>query len=255
MKHRYFLQLPDLIVENVDIEDISRSKGYKHTFRAGRGKHGFIYMVRGKMRDEFATEKMDLQAGDLVFIPKNTVYTGTYLEDHTQIKLVQFDIASGSLPPYLSSPIKLEVPRASELIEAFFRPIEDQMNNHPFYYMSCLYRLLWQVDECCYKVPAKYKKLQSALSEISEHYAENRSVSFYADLCDMSEVNFRRLFREYIGMSPIDYRNDIRLNSAKAKLQSGEYNVSEAANLCGFTNLSYFIRLYKKKFGHTPKQE
>ena len=45
------------------------------------------------------------------------------------------------------------------------------------------------------------------------------------------------------------------LNSARSKLQSGEYNVSEAASLCGFTNLSFFIRLYKKKFGHTPKQE
>jgi AraC-like DNA-binding protein len=38
-------------------------------------------------------------------------------------------------------------------------------------------------------------------------------------------------------------------------LQSGEYNVSEAAFESGFTNLSFFIRLYKKKYGHTPKQD
>ena len=71
----------------------------------------------------------------------------------------------------------------------------------------------------------------------------------------MSEANFRRRFREYIGVSPIDYRNDIRLTHAKNKLQSGEYNVSEAAYESGFTNLSFFIRLYKKKYGHTPKKE
>jgi transcriptional regulator GlxA family with amidase domain len=141
------------------------------------------------------------------------------------------------------------------LIEAFFRPMENHTSNHPFYYMACLYRLLWQVDECCYKIPVKFKKLQAALSELNASFERNRSVLYYAELCDMSEVNFRRLFREYTGMSPIEYRNDIRLNSARAKIQSGEYNVSEAAALCGFTNLSFFIRLYKKKFGHTPKQE
>ena len=52
-----------------------------------------------------------------------------------------------------------------------------------------------------------------------------------------------------------DYRNDIRLTHARSKLQSGEYNVSEAAFDSGFSNLSFFIRLYKKKYGHTPKNE
>ena len=92
------------------------------------------------------------------------------------------------------------------------------------------------------------------MTEIVGNWNENRKVSYYAELCDMSETNFRRLFGEYMGMSPIDYRNDIRLINAKAMLQSGEYNVSEAAFESGFSNLSFFIRLYKKKYGHTPKQ-
>ena len=71
----------------------------------------------------------------------------------------------------------------------------------------------------------------------------------------MSEAGFRRLFREYMGASPVDHRNEIRLLHAKSKLQSGEYNVSEAAYESGFSNLSFFIRLYKKKFGYTPKKK
>ena len=55
--------------------------------------------------------------------------------------------------------------------------------------------------------------------------------------------------------SPIEDRNHVRLNMARAKLQSGEYNVFEAAQAVGFSNLSFFIRLYKKKFGHTPGHE
>ena len=56
-------------------------------------------------------------------------------------------------------------------------------------------------------------------------------------------------------MSPIAYRNDVRLNHARLNLQSGEYNVSEAAEASGFSNLSFFIRLYKAKYGYTPKKE
>lgn len=74
-------------------------------------------------------------------------------------------------------------------------------------------------------------------------------------LCGMSKVNFRQLFHKYTGKSPIQHRNDIRLENARIMLQSGQYNVSEAAEAYGFSSLSFFIRLYKKKYGYTPKKE
>ena len=159
------------------------------------------------------------------------------------------------MPEYLSTPTKIDLPRARELIEVFFKPIENHMSCHPFYYLSCLYQLLWEIDNSYARLPKKYRHLQPALTEITECWNENKKVSYYADLCNLSEPYFRKLFIEYTGMSPIDYRNDIRLTNAKNKLQSGEYNVSEAAYGSGFSNLSFFIRLYKKKYGHTPKNE
>ena len=258
MKYEYNLQKPNFTVENIDILNVSRGKNYKYSYRTGRIKHGFIYMVKGTMCDTFFgedAEAIQVNAGELIFIPKNCSYYGTYLEEGTEIRIVQFDLSIGTLPPYLSKPQKIEVPNAGELINAFFKPTQSRTFGHPFYYLSCFYELLWQIDDCYSKIPIKYKKLQAALSEISERYAENEKIEYYADLCGMSEVNFRRLFREYTGQSPVDYRNNIRLNNARIKLQSGEYNVSEAAETSGFSNLSFFIRLYKKKYGHTPKTE
>ena len=258
MKYQYSLQDPVFTAKNIDIQKVSRPKGYRHSFKQGRGKHGFIYIVSGQMCDEFVSEERQsilAGAGELIFIPCGSIYTGTYLEGNTKIKLVQFDIDSGTLPEYLSLPVKIELPRAGELIEDFFKPTENHIASHPFYYLSCLYRLLWQIDEAYSSIPKKYRKLQAALSELTEHSEDNQTVSHYANLCNMSEVNFRRLFREYTGRTPIEYRNDIRLGNAKNKLRSGEYNVSEVADLCGFSNLSFFIRLYKQKYGYTPKKE
>lgn len=194
-------------------------------------------------------------AGELVFIPKGCVYTSTYLENDTENKIIQFDLAQGELPEYLRAPVKVELPNAGELVESFFTSFKGHSQNHPFYYLSCLYNLLFQIDKSYSKIPTKYKKLKAALFEMTEHWSESRPVSYYSNLCNISEVNFRRLFREYTGMSPIEYRNDVRLTQAKNKLQSGEYNVSEAAYETGFSNLSFFIRLYKKKYGYTPKKE
>ncbi len=258
MKYQYYLQEPNFTVESIDIQNVSRPCGYKHSFRNGRGKHGFIYVVSGKMCDVFLSDTKEtvyVNAGELIFIPKNSRYVGTYLEENTSIRIIQFDLAKGELPEYLSSPVKIVLPNAGELVESFFKPVRNRISNHPFYYLSRLYELLWQIDESCSKIPSKYKKLSAAFSEITEYQDKNESVAYYARLCNMSEVTFRRLFREYTGMSPIDYRNDLRLKSARAMLQSGEYNVTEAASASGFSNLSFFIRLYKKKYGHTPKKE
>lgn len=258
MKFQYCLQEPQFRVGNINIQSVSRPQNYKHSFKNGRENNGFIYIVSGSMLDSFQNcEVTDLSAtkGDLIFVPKGSIYTGMYVGENTMIKIVQFELISGELPEYLSSPVKIDLPNSRELIEAFFEPIEKHVAHHPFYYLSCLYWLLWRIDESYSGIPQKYKKLHPALVEIEEHWSENPKISYYAELCDMSEANFRRLFREYLGLSPIDYRNNIRLNHAKSKIQSGEYNVSEAAFESGFSNLSFFIRLYKKKYGHTPKKE
>ena len=258
MRHEYKLQEPHFSVENIDILNVVRQKGFRHFYKNGRTKHGFVYTVQGSVRYTFTNSDDNdviVKAGELVFIPKNTIYYSTYLEEGSETKIVQFDLKTGSLPTYLSFPHKLAFPEAGEQINSFFKPIKNHVFGHPFYYRSKFYELLWKIDESFSKIPTKYKRLQAAISEISENYNKNEKVSYYAELCDMSEVGFRRLFHDYTGQSPIEYRNDIRLANAKIKLQSGEFNVSEVAEESGFSNLSFFIRLYKKKFGYTPKKE
>lgn len=256
MRYESNLRTPNFTVDNIDLLNIARPKGYKHHHHC-RIKHAFIYTVSGAMYDTFLGEPEQIihaKTGELVFIPKGCDYFGLYSEEKTETKIIQFDII-GEIPPYLLKPQKIDFPRIAKHVENIFKPLKANDVSHPFYYLSRIYELLWLIDENHTQIPSKYKKLQAALSEMSEYYDRNEKIAYYASLCDMSEVNFRRLFHEYTGQSPIEYRNDIRLNNAKIKLQSGFYNVSEAAESCGFTNLSFFTRLYKKKFGYTPKKE
>ncbi len=258
MKHQYVPEEPRFTPSSIDMQSVSRQKGYTHLFRYGRAKHGFIHTVSGRMQYIFndgEEKSICVAAGEVIFIPRGSVYTSVYLENHTENRMVQFDLVQGELPAYLSVPLKLGLPHAGELIERFFDPPDTRTAAHPFYYLSCLYTLLWQIDRGYARLPAKYKKLQAALAELGAHWKENKPISFYAELCRMSEVHFRRLFRAYTGTTPVSFRNDLRLKHARAMLGCGEYNVSEAAEAAGFSNLSFFTRLYKKKYGYTPKQE
>ena len=258
MRNEYNLQEPQFSIENIDILSVSRPKGYSHFYRNGRVKYGFIYVVNGSLRYNFVNgtvKYITAKTGETVFIPQGTIYYTTYLENGTEIKIVQFDIRRGDLPKYLRHPQIIEVPEIAEQINSFFKPFSNHFTGHPFYYRSKLYELLWRIDTSNTNIPTKFKKLQVALSKISENYHLNERISYYAELCNMSEVGFRRLFHQYTGLSPIEYRNDLRLENARIKLQSGEFNVSEVAEASGFSNLSFFIRLYKKKFGYTPKKE
>ena len=246
-------QQPDFSVAYIDIMNMSGPKNHRYSCRNGRKNHGFIYTVRGSMRYDFLNEtpaQLFTIPGTLLYIPKDCAYSTTYLENDTEHKTVQFDLLTGTLPEYLSAPRIIPLPNTEGILDAFFR----HQGTHLFYRLSCLHHLLWQIDICCSGLPVKYKRLLPAITDLSDHCEESHPISHYAELCGMSEVNFRRLFREYTGKSPIEYRNDQRLENARSRIQSGEYSVSEAAETVGFTNLSFFTRLYKQKYGHTPKQ-
>lgn len=63
-----------------------------------------------------------------------------------------------------------------------------------------------------------------------------------------------RCLKKHTGMSPVTYLNHIRLLHAKSQLEHSDLSVQEIAEKSGFGSSNYFIRLFRKNFGITPKQ-
>ena len=63
-----------------------------------------------------------------------------------------------------------------------------------------------------------------------------------------------RFFKKYMGTSCLEYIKNLRLEKAAEHFARGTQSVMDTALSCGFGNLSYFYREFKKKYGMTPKK-
>lgn len=107
------------------------------------------------------------------------------------------------------------------------------------------------IENTTYGKTKEFGYIKKAVNYMEENYSFNITIT---DLCNyicLSEGYFMRIFKKQFNITPIQYLNNLRLFHANLLLKHGS-NVTEAANSCGFDNISYFIRQYKKRYHVTP---
>ena len=91
-----------------------------------------------------------------------------------------------------------------------------------------------------------------AIDYISECCDRPIKVEELAAMCHISETHFRRVFTSYMKMSPLEYINTVRINTACELLKKTDEPVADIAHKCGFTTNSTFNRNFKQLMGVTP---
>ncbi len=99
-----------------------------------------------------------------------------------------------------------------------------------------------------------YKIIEPALRTIRDEYAKDFSLDFLSEKCSVSKFHFCRVFKQVMGTSAINYLNEYRLKVANTLLLNTNKQVQEIASLCGFNDVGYFCKLFKKQFGKSPKK-
>lgn len=97
-------------------------------------------------------------------------------------------------------------------------------------------------------------QIKNALDYISKEYRESIRIECLAEKCNMSETHFRRLFVEYMNMTPVDYINMVRVQRACELMKKTNDSMNEIAVKVGFATTSTFNRNFKRIVGTTPYQ-
>lgn len=95
-------------------------------------------------------------------------------------------------------------------------------------------------------------RLKDILKYVETNYDEKISIADAAGICGFSQSHFMKFFKNNMAVSFTDYLNNYRLTMAARLLVSSSDAIVNIAAETGFDNLSYFNRLFKRKYGCTP---
>lgn len=103
---------------------------------------------------------------------------------------------------------------------------------------------------------APMSPLEQTCLYIERNFTQKLTLDHLAAVSGVSVSKLCHDFRKHLGCSAVEYILDLRLTYARSFLQtSREARTKDAALSCGFEDVSYFCKAYKKKFGRTPAQD
>ena len=98
-------------------------------------------------------------------------------------------------------------------------------------------------------MPAEIKKM---CAYMQENYAEKISLEDVTQNVGFSKFYGGRLFKQYMGMTIIEYLIDVRLSRAKELLAQGEFSIKQISFMVGYQDPNYFTWSFKKATGISP---
>lgn len=97
-------------------------------------------------------------------------------------------------------------------------------------------------------------EVAKAREYIENHWRDELDIAKLAKTVNLSPPHLVRLFKNYTGMTPYGYYQEIKTDRLKAALRDRNLSVMEAFISCGFEQTGNFTRYFKKKAGMTPSQ-
>lgn len=98
------------------------------------------------------------------------------------------------------------------------------------------------------------RRIEKVFEYMQSYYDKEISLADVARVVNMPEVSFSRFIKKRTGKTFIESLNEIRLGHASRMLIDTTETISEISYKCGFNNLSYFNRIFRRKNGCTPKE-
>lgn len=239
-------------------------------------EYEIIRVRQGEFLMTLDDQQFTAKAGDVIFISSGTLHAGTPSDciydcivfdmgmllkrDHACQSLLQRiidrDIWINQILPTDDFPLM-------NAISSLFSALESKKQGYQLLVQGCLYQFLGIAIQNGYfsSAPLKnrrnYKKvsqLKRALTLIEENYTSPLTLEQLSSVAGMSPKYFCRFFQEMTHHTPIEYLNIYRIEHACYQLITTDRSVTEIAFSCGFNDLSYFIKTFKRYKGITPKR-
>lgn len=237
-----------------------------------------IYVKKGKGRVTIDFETHYVEGGDIVILLPGQLHGISQLDHYsmeyeniifsTEMLLSRHkdSLNSEFFDPFLSGNIAFDniitrdheiypqlsacLNKADQVCSTFEKGYKLALKGYLFEFFFVIFR---HSDDAVPEKSNKHlNKIKEILKFIETNYHEPITIEDIASLSGFSASHFMRFFKNSMGTSFIDYLNDYRLSMASRMLMSSDDTILNIAADCGYDNLSYFNRLFKRRYGMPP---
>lgn len=233
-------------------------KGYEHIPRFADG----IMLICSEVRAIFSSKDgstLTAERGDLLYVPEGAQYSVRFLGGGhgTDVYTVNFRLKdrSGNVLRFGERLIRLangapdaSYTLASRLADTCRSPEKNTLRRH-----AELFALFDAIGEEINYRSNDYYPIRKGVRLLMKEWNQNRPISCYAELCDISETGFYQHFKAWAGISPAEYRTKMRIAAAKSLLRNSSFRISEISAEVGFDDPYYFSRIFRKNVGISPR--
>ena len=206
--------------------------------------------------------RSEIGVGDIVAVNCNTIhFTGTddYIKYHCIIIDTDFCRNSG----IDCADIQFENIFKNRKIEnSITETVETYKNSDDICYKAKLQRLILEIliemrlhhteSTSLSKYDTKYfKEVKEAILYIQSNYKKKITLEDLSKAMYIDKYTLSKKFKAFTGITIVDYINDYRCKMALSMIQKGE-QINSAARNCGFNNISFFTKTFKRHIGNLP---
>ncbi len=155
--------------------------------------------------------------------------------------------------------IESEVPK--NILRDLFFAIQKQNKGYEFEVLGLIHRFFSVIIEnelyvrqqkFSPKWEEKRNHLKTVLRFIRDNFSMEITLEDMANTIGLSKNYFSNFFKAETGKTPVEYLISYRIERATRKLLSSDLSTTQIAYDCGFSDLSYFIKTFKKEKGISP---
>ena len=223
----------------------------------------FFYVVKGTIIfDDEKHKNLRFSAGDIIYLPAHVVYRSKWdTSEEGYFISLNFLLSDNERNVInLADDITLCCnDKSGKLYRSFCDTYESWEKASSGYRLECMSNLINVMREIAIRAERlelgkENRDMIKAIFYLEENYLQDVDIETLVKITNLKESQFRRKFKRLKGMSPIKYRNMLRIDKAADLLKSGEYSVVEAAMIVGFDDPNYFSRVFKSRLGLSPTQ-
>lgn len=201
---------------------------------------------------------VEAERGDVVHLPKGSSYSYSFIGDTRSYLVINFEFSEHDGDGGERSALGKRISKVSVDENDYIVKFHNVINGYDSHMLTQRLRALAEIcDMLSLFSGASYEsrgRIDAGLSYIDEHKLDAVYIEDAARECGLSVAHFRRLFKEKMGISPLEYKNLLVMKMAKQLLYDVSLSITDIAETLKFDDIYSFSKFFKRNEGLSPEQ-